>query len=72
MLLGYEGETGDGFHYSILKADEYQAYQPVFKKLQDNGTSSTELGVVTCVYISPSATQTTALQSCSGIQLLWC
>lgn len=45
MLLSYESETRDGFHN--------KAYQPVFKKLQDNITSSTELGTVMCVYISP-------------------
>lgn len=53
MLFSYEGETRDGFHYSILKTDRLKAYQPIFKKLQDNISSSAELGAVMCVCTFP-------------------
>lgn len=41
MLLSSDGETRDGFHYSILKTDKSKAYKQFFKRPQDKSTGST-------------------------------
>lgn len=76
MLLSSEGETRDGFHYSILKADKSKAHKQIF--LKGHKTLLLVLqGVGSCVFccvgtFPPFITKVTAKHSSSGTQLLQC
>lgn len=64
MLCSYEGETREGFRYSILKTDKSKVISQFLKSYKTTLLVQ-DLGAVTYVYISPFITKLTALQSCS-------